>query len=203
MALPEQEAAARASAQPPAASANAALRALTTAIRRGDAAAFASFYDAYAPRLYQYLLALSRGHEPEAREVFQTVSIKLAQRMEVFEDERVLWAWLRRLAHNAFLDHLRARRRADNTVPLETLAAGLADPAAPDDHLAEALRQVLAECDPREAELLRAIYVDQRPLRELAAESGQTYKALESRLARLRQKLKSKLLSRLRHENRS
>ena len=66
-----------------------------------------------------------------------------------------------------------------------------------------ALRQVLAECDPREAELLRAIYVDQRPLRELAAESDQTYKALESRLARLRQKLKSKLLSRLRHENRS
>jgi RNA polymerase sigma factor (sigma-70 family) len=53
---------------------------------------------------------------------------------------------------------------------------------------------------PDEQELLRAAYEDERPLKELAEESGQTYKAVESRLGRLRQKLKTRLLSQLRNE---
>ena len=53
---------------------------------------------------------------------------------------------------------------------------------------------------PDEQELLQAAYEDERPLQELADEAGQTYKALESRLGRLRQKLKTRLLSQLRNE---
>jgi DNA-directed RNA polymerase specialized sigma24 family protein len=45
--------------------------------------------------------------------------------------------------------------------------------------------------------------VDERPLQGLADELGQTYKAVESRLARLRQKLKERVLENLRHENES
>jgi DNA-directed RNA polymerase specialized sigma24 family protein len=43
--------------------------------------------------------------------------------------------------------------------------------------------------------------VDERTLQELADASGQTYKAVESRLARLRHKLKTKVLNLLRHES--
>jgi RNA polymerase sigma factor (sigma-70 family) len=65
--------------------------------------------------------------------------------------------------------------------------------------LHHALEQLTAE----ERELLRAAYVDERQLQELADASGQTYKAVESRLARLRRKLKTNLLNHLRHEERS
>jgi len=62
------------------------------------------------------------------------------------------------------------------------------------------LKQALEAFTAEESELLRAAYIDERPLQELADEGGQTYKAVESRLGRLRQKLKTALLNRLRHE---
>ena len=52
------------------------------------------------------------------------------------------------------------------------------------------------ELDPNKT--LDRLYL--RPLQELADESGQTYKAVESRLGRLRLKLKTNLLNHLRHE---
>ena len=143
------------------------IRSLTLAIRRGDAAAFARFYDLYSFRLYRFLLVLARGDENTAREVCQAAMTKLAKRFEVFDDERMLWAWLCALA------------------------------------LSETLGEALAALRPEERELMQAAYVDGRPLQELADASGLTYKAVESRLARLRQKLKEQLLTDLRHENQS
>jgi DNA-directed RNA polymerase specialized sigma24 family protein len=60
---------------------------------------------------------------------------------------------------------------------------------------------VLAALPPEDRELLQAAYVDKRPLQDLADEAGQTYKAVESRLGRLRHRLKEQVLKDLRHEN--
>jgi len=179
------------------------IRALTLAIRRGDAAAFARFYDLYSFRLYRFLLVLARGDENTAREVCQAAMTKLAKRFEVFDDERMLWAWLCALAKNTFIDHYRSQRRRDRFVSLEELPASIAGGENAAGQLAELLREALAALQPEECELMHAAYVDKRPLRELARESGQTYKAVESRLARLRLKLKEQLLRNLRHENES
>ena len=192
---------ARAAAPPAAAAADAAaveLRRLTEAVRRGDEAAFAEFYDRHSLRLYQHILALARGDEPQAREVFQTVALKLARKMEVFEDESRLRAWLATLARHAFLDHCRARARH------ERLATPQSDNLVVEDARPgweEALPHALAQLAPDDRELLHAAHTDGRPLAELAAERGETYKAVESRLARLRQKTKATLLKFLRHEN--
>jgi RNA polymerase sigma-70 factor (ECF subfamily) len=179
------------------------IRALTLAIRRGDAAAFAQFYDLYSFRLYRFLLALTRGDENTAREVCQAVMTKLAKRFEVFDDERMLWAWLCVLAKNTFIDHYRARRRRDRFVSLEEMPASIAGEENAAGQLSEILREALAALQPDERELLQAAYVDKRALGELAEAAGLTYKAVESRLARLRQKLKEQLLRNLRHENES
>jgi RNA polymerase sigma-70 factor, ECF subfamily len=177
------------------------IQALTRAVRCGDAEAFAHLYDLYSLRLYKYLLVLARGDEQEAREVCQTVLIKLAKRCDVFSDERRLWAWLCVVARNTFLDYYRARKRRDHLVSLEALPAAPNGQSNPEYRLAEILGEVLAALPPDERELLQAAYVDRRPLQELADEAGQTYKALESRLGRLRQRLKGQLLRDLRHEN--
>lgn len=179
------------------------LRALTRAVRRGDAAAFARFYDLYSFRLYRFLLVLARGDENTAREVCQAVMTKLAKRFQVFDDERQLWAWLSALAKNAFIDHYRAQRRRDRFVSLEEMPASLAPEDTSAGQLSEILREALAALPPEERELMQAAYIDKRPLRELADASGLTYKAVESRLARLRLKLKEQLLKNLRHENES
>jgi RNA polymerase sigma-70 factor (ECF subfamily) len=177
------------------------LKELTQAIRGGDERAFTSFYELYSLRLYKYLLVLTKGNEAEAREVLQTVVIKLAKRFEVFEEERRFWGWLCRVARNAFLDSCRGHRREQRWVPFEDLGRELADTEPEGSRLVEALDAALEQLAPEERELLRAAYGDGRPLRELADESDLSYKAVESRLGRLRQKLKTHLLHILRHED--
>ena len=177
------------------------IQALTRAVRRGDADAFSRFYDLYSFRLYKFLLVLARGDENEAREVCQATFIKLAKRCDVFDDEGRLWAWLCVLAKNTFVDHYRSRLRLNRFVPLDALHAEPDGQVNSEHRLGEILREALAALPPDERELIQAAYVDKRPLRELAAEAGQTYKAVESRLGRLRQKLKEQLLKDLRHES--
>jgi RNA polymerase sigma-70 factor (ECF subfamily) len=179
------------------------IRALTLAIRRGDTAAFARFYDLYSFRLYRFLLVLARGDENTARETCQAAMTKLAKRFEVFDDERMLWAWLCALAKNTFIDHYRTQRRRDRFVSLEEMPPSIAGEEKATGQLAELLHEALAALQPEERELMQAAYVDKRPLQELAEASGLTYKAVESRLARLRRELKEQLLRNLRHENES
>ena len=85
-------------------------------------------------------------------------------------------------------------------VSLEELPPAFGVEGDSEHQLSEILRDALATLMPEERELLQAAYVDERPLQELAEASGLTYKAVESRLARLRQKLKKHLLKNLRHE---
>jgi len=179
------------------------LKELTKAICRGDEAAFTRFYDLYSLRLYKHLLVLAKGDEREAREVLQTVVVKLAKGFKVFDEERRMWGWLCRLARNSYVDLCRARRRDQRFVPLEDHQTELVEGRDGEHRLSESLHHALEQLTTDEQELMRAAYVDEQPLQELADASGQTYKAVESRLARLRQKLKTNLLNHLRHEKRS
>jgi RNA polymerase sigma-70 factor (ECF subfamily) len=172
----------------------------TKAICRGDERAFTEFYESYGRRLYRYLLVLAKGDEGAAREVLQTVVVKLARRFQVFDEERKLWSWLCRVAHNAYVDLLRSQRREQRFISAETPTPELVDDSGGEDALAESLHHALHQLSAADRELLQAAYVDQCPLQDLADRSGQTYKAVESRLARLRQKLKTNLLNHLRHE---
>jgi len=176
------------------------LREFTQAISHGDEQAFNRFYDLYSLRLYKYLLVLAHGNESEAREALQTVVVKLARNFEVFDEEFRLWGWLCRIARNAYVDLCRARRRDQRFVPLDDCVADVAEPRRADHRLSSALQSALLVLTGEELELMRAAYVDERPLQELADASGQTYKAVESKLGRLRRKLKSNLLRELTRE---
>jgi RNA polymerase sigma-70 factor (ECF subfamily) len=176
-----------------------ALGLLTQAIRQGDENAFAQFFDCYGWRIYRHLLVLARGDEQAAREVQQAVALKLARKIEIFDEEARLWAWLRQVARNAFVDHCRARQREGRWVELHEFA--LTAPEPDESCLSAALHRSLDEFAPVDCELLQAAYVDGRPLQELASDASTTYKALESRLARLRQKLRARMLHYLRHDD--
>ena len=176
------------------------LRDLTKAICRGDEAAFTQFYDLYSLRLYKHLLVLARGNEAEAREVLQTVVVKLVKKFQVFDEERRMWGWLCHLARNAYVDFCRTRRREQRFVPLGEHQAELAESRDEEHRLSASLHHALEQLTAEEQELMRAAYVDERPLDELARASGRTYKAVESQLGRLRRKLKKTMLNHLRHE---
>ena len=172
----------------------------TEAIRRGDQAAFERFYDLYCDRLYHFLLALTRGQEEISRDVLQTVLIKAASKFPVSTTEGELWSWLAKVTRNALIDHMRQllrRGRAAN-IRLGDVPELAIEPSA-DSWQMTWLDSAIASLEPDDQQLLRAFYLERRSYSELAGFLGKTPKAVESKLARIRQELRS-LLQRRRHD---
>jgi RNA polymerase sigma-70 factor (ECF subfamily) len=172
-------------------------RQLTEAVRRGDEAAFNRLHAHFSLPLFQRLLRVTRGDEALARELAQTALLKLAQHAPICDCEAALHGWLWQVARRAWLDALRRQKRYE-VLPLEELA-GAEEPGG--HPLNEVLQVALGELPPDARELLQSFYLDERPLSEIAAERGLTYKAAESRLSRLRRALRERILQILRHES--
>ena len=177
---------------------------LTEAVAAGDEQAFGAFYDRYYDRLFRYLVVLTRGDETRTRDLLQVTLIKVVRAIKPFEEECRLWQWLKTIARNTFLDSIRQASRIPNLIPLFEMDAELS--SAPDDGdgewpLIEALDACLVDLPPFERDLVEACYFRNVSQQEAAIQRNTTAKAIESKLARLRQKLRVAILRRLRHEN--
>ena len=180
------------------------LRRMTARMRKGEEAAFTEFYESYCDRLYRYLLLLTRGNETVARDLLQATMTKVMQRMREFEDETHLWNWLASIARNNFIDSLRRAQSAPQIVPLLPEEAPQMTTTAADDAdrmMMDALDHCLTDLDAEEKALIEAFYFKDGSYQSLAEQRDTTSKAVESKLARVRQKLRAALLRKLRYEN--
>jgi RNA polymerase sigma-70 factor (ECF subfamily) len=84
-----------------------------TAVRRakmGDQDAIRFLYLRFADNVYGYVCSIVRD-EHEAEDVTQAIFAKLLTALERYEPRSVPFsAWILRIAHNAAIDHMRARR---------------------------------------------------------------------------------------------
>jgi len=179
------------------------IAALTSRIKAGDEDAFGEFYENFCDRLYRYLIVVCHGNEDLSRELLQTTMLKVARSMRRFATEAELWNWLAAIARNNFVDAMRRIQRSPQMLPLlpEESDVSCADnPAEADTHLLAALEETLAELSPDERTLIEASYFEGASHQSIADTNATTAKAVESKLARLRQKLRSTILKRLRHE---
>jgi RNA polymerase sigma-70 factor (ECF subfamily) len=89
-------------------------RLLSSAIARakaGDIGALHYLYVRYADEVRRYVTSIVRDPH-EAEDITQTVFAKLLPAIEKYEQRAVPFAgWIMRVARNAALDHLRARRQ--------------------------------------------------------------------------------------------
>jgi len=175
--------------------------ALTRAMTKGDEMAYRTFYGAYFDRLLRYLLVVARGDEEAAREALQSALVRVARHIRVFQDEAAFWSWLTVLARSAFADERRKRGRYFAFLERFRLVAATEqmDKEA-DDSLRALLEQKLKALPCEDQELMRRKYFEHRPVRELAAALQTTGKAIESRLSRIRRKLKEAVLAELKNE---
>jgi RNA polymerase sigma-70 factor (ECF subfamily) len=175
---------------------------LTQALGEGDEAAWRDFHAAYAPRLMRYLLVVCQGREEQAREALQQTFIRAVRHIRPCHTEAELWGWLTLLARCAAADLGRLERRylgfLTRWLPHQT--DPLPAPPEADQRLQEALAAELAALSPADRELLEQKYFGDNAVRELAETLGTSEKAVESRLTRARQRLKTAILNRLRHE---
>ncbi len=179
------------------------IQSLIRAIVKGDEAAFGEFYQRFSGRLYGLLLFLTSGREEIAREILQITMIKIARKFRVFEQEAALWAWLSQIARNALVDFMREQARLPKPVSIELLRSSLKAPESAEAELLEWLECGLNELDEEERVLVESIYFQRRRQRDLAGQSGTTQKAIESKLARIRAKLRQSVLQRMKNERRT
>ncbi len=180
--------------------------ALTRALVAGDEIAYRRFHEAYCPRLHRYLLVVAAGDKELAREALQAACIRVVRHIKVFSDEQIFWNWLTVLARTALADHRRKRSRYRAFLDRFTWhtradAAGRGEDGRADAQLLALLERSLRDLPHDERELIERKYFGRAAVREIADGLAISEKAVESRLGRVRRKLKDALLTKLKDES--
>ena len=169
---------------------------LTRGLARGRDADFLRFHDLYYDRLQRYLLAFSQ--DPAlTNEAIQETYLRVAKHARVFREESPFWNWLCAIARNALRDLARARRRYRDT--LERLAHEDPLGAQPQELPPEAdprpqnLHEGLARLPDTDRQVLMAKYFEKRTVKHIAQSLEISEKAVESRLSRARERLRTLL----------
>ena len=181
--------------------------ALTRRLTRNEEDAYREFYSAYFDRLWRYLLVVASGNEQAARDALQATFLRVVKSIKVFTDEPSFWSWLTVLARCALFDQTKSQRRYFTF--LERFARTRLDDDRSLDaavsldqegDLGAVLRQQLALLSAEDRQLLEWKYFEGYTVQAIAARLSLSEKAVDSRLVRLRQKLKHAVLTTLRNE---
>jgi RNA polymerase sigma-70 factor (ECF subfamily) len=178
---------------------------LTRRMVEGDEMAWRTFYDDYFNRLWRYLLVVTAGDEDAAREALQAALVRVTRHIKVFQSKDVFWSWLTVLARTAYADETRRLRRYLSFLDRFTQHTSVEREAAKNNHADERLSRSLARnvslLPPDEQKLVGQKYLARRSVREIAGELQTTEKAVESKLSRIRRKLKDAVLAELKNES--
>jgi RNA polymerase sigma-70 factor (ECF subfamily) len=166
-------------------------RAVRDAVLAGDVAAWRAWYAAHFDRLAAYARWRCGGLADLADDVTQEAWLTAVRRLRSFDPEKgPFFAWLCGIAANAARNAIRARRRQRaRTRPLrpgDDAAATGADPPAAVEK-AERVAGALAELPDHYEAVLRAKYLDQLSVGDIARQRADSPKAVESLLSRARQ----------------
>lgn len=156
---------------------------------QGDAAALETLFHRFQPEVYRWILRIVR--DPAAAQDIVAESFWRAYRGRArFDTKRSFGAWMRRVASNASLDHLRAARRHPAAGPVPENAAA---PASPDPDLHEALAIAFRRLPPRLQVVAALALIEQRPYAEIAEALALPVGTVKSRLARASARLRNEL----------
>ncbi len=162
-------------------------RGLWNAVRAGDEQAWRLWYEAACEPLYAYVLWRCAGLRDVADEIVQETWLTAVRRLGEFDPDRASFVtWLRGIAGNLARNHFRKEKHRA-TEPLGDL------PARDDRERreqAERIAQALAALPAHYEAVLRAKYLDQESVADIAAAQGESIKAIESLLTRARQALR-------------
>jgi RNA polymerase sigma factor (sigma-70 family) len=155
-------------------------RAIIARLQRGDRAAFASLYEAYADPLYRSAILPHLPDPLAAEDVLRESFRRALENIHRFtSQDRSIFFWLRRIAINLATDVFRARTR-DRRLTEAVMADPqpiIPDPDAPDRGVEQedTRREVeisLSRLNPRYAEVLRLRLIDEVPREACAARLG-------------------------------
>src|SRR3954471_10370286 len=165
---------------------------VTAAIRRakqGDEDAMRFLYLRYADNVYGYICSIVRD-EHEAEDVTQQIFAKLLTALQRYEPRSVPFsAWILRIAHNAAIDHMRARR----AVPCEEVRSPDLEDANLSRERANDLKAALAKLPQEQRDVIVMRFVLGLSPREIAERIGRSEDAVHGLQHRGRTTLRREL----------
>ncbi len=176
------------------------IESLTRRLAAGEEMAFSELHTQYFDRLYQFLLVVSRGREDEAQEALQQTFLRVVRYARVFNCEESFWCWLKTVARSVARDAGRKQQRYWGLLKRLAIRTGQGTPHSltdPDHRLRFELDESLSELAPEDRLLLENKYIDGASVKELSSQTGLTERAIDSRLVRLRRRLREELLKKL------
>ena len=176
------------------------IESLTSRLAAGEETAYSEFHTRYFDRLYQFLLVVSRGREDEAQEALQQTFLRVVRYARVFNSEESFWCWLKTVARSVARDAGRKQQRYRGLLKRFAIWTGQALPNSlvdPDNRLRAELDETLTELAPEDRLLLESKYIEGASVKELSSQTGLTEKAIDSRLVRLRRRVREDLLKKL------
>ncbi len=165
-------------------------RAVRDAVLAGDVAAWRALYAQHFDQLAAYARWRCGGLADLTDDAIQETWLIAVRRLSAFDPEKgPFFAWLCGIAANAARNVIRKRSRDRKRVrplqPGDDAPAAGPDPVA--EEKAERVAVALAALPDHYEAVLRAKYLDQMTVEQIAARNGDSLKAVESLLARARQ----------------
>src|SRR5262249_23977342 len=158
---------------------------LRQAVLRGDARAWQTLYDSAFADVFAFVHWRCAGLSDLADDITQETWLIAVRRIRTFDPERGSFAnWLCGIAANLLRNHFRAKQAATNRAVPERAMAGS---DAQQREQAERVAHVLAELPERYEATLRAKYLEQRSVEQIALLWRESPKAVESLLSRARE----------------
>ena len=171
----------------------------TRRLAQGDEEAWRWFHQRYYLPLLRYA-AQRTGNPSNASEIVQQGYLRVARHIRPFAAEGDFWNWLCCVVRCAAVDH--GRNASRRMVLLEKWAHWRAAQASEEAQwpasappTSALVEEALGKLPRDEAALLRRKYCDGWSTQELAADLDATPKAIENRLARLRERLREIILN--------
>lgn len=173
--------------EPPA---DASVTSHTILLARGNERAWRWLHESYYDFLFA--LAMNRGSsESDAADLVQRTYLRVLRHAKRFRREADLRRWLCCLLRCEIIDAARKRKR--RSLLLEKFQHRQELNHVPECSVDVSLQDLLSDLQPTERALLTQHYVDGWSQHDLARARGVSTKAIESRLARLRKRLRQSL----------
>jgi RNA polymerase sigma-70 factor, ECF subfamily len=159
--------------------------------KTGDKDALRFLYLRYSDNVYGYVCSIVRD-EHEAEDVTQHIFAKLITALDRYEPRVVPFsAWILRVAHNAAIDHMRARR----PMPCEEVRSTEIEVDVSGSERFADLRLALDALPPEQRDVIMLRFLVGLSPREIAERLGRSEDAVHGLQHRGRRRLRSEMLA--------
>lgn len=150
-----------------------------------DRRAFGTLVEAYQPRLRRFFMNLTLGDEYLSDDLAQETFIKAYIELRSFRGMSRFSTWLFRIGYNEFYSHKRSQH------PTSDIENAPESPSTPIDssEISMDVKTAMAQLNETERTVVTLFYINDMPIKQIAAITGINQSTLRSHLHRAKEKM--------------